>query len=161
MVVRYKKLGPALLACAVLNVTACAHQEIGNSALPGNEPQIAVHADDIQWKPCPPALPEGCELVVLEGDPRRLDLFTVRFRLSDAFVMRPHTHPRHERVTILDGQVRVAFGMDARRETAKVFYPGDYYVNSRDAIHSVWIDKPTILQITGVGPWEANFVTTP
>ncbi len=88
-------------------------------------------------------------------------MFTVRFRLSNEFVMRPHTHPKHERVTILDGQVHVAFGIHAERDDAKVFGPGDYYVNSRDVIHAVWIDKPTVVQITDVGPWEATFVTAP
>jgi len=100
-------------------------------------------------------------MAVLEGDPRAPELFTVRFSLDRGFVLRPHTHPKHERVTVLDGQVRVAFGAHAEHDNAKIFGPGDYYVNSRDEIHSVWIDKPTVVQITGVGPWEANFTTAP
>jgi len=31
----------------------------------------------------------------------------------------------------------------------------DYYVNARHAVHSVWIEGPTVIQITGIGPWKA------
>jgi quercetin dioxygenase-like cupin family protein len=120
--------------------------------------QHAVPADDMPWKACPPNLPPGCEIAVLEGDPRAPGLFTVRFRLSEDFVMPPHTHPRDERVTVLQGQMAVAFGASGRRDDAKEFGPGDYYVNARGAIHTVWASKSSEIQITGVGPWEAHFI---
>lgn len=149
------------LLVMLIGLSGCASQEIGNAPLPNNQQQIAVHATEINWKPCPPGLPPGCEMNVFEGNPKAPDLFTVRFRLQPGFTMKPHTHPKHERVTILSGQVSVAFGIDGTHEQAIVFHPGDYYVNSKGVIHSVWIDKPTIMQITGVGPWEAHFVTEP
>ena len=108
--------------------------------------------------PCPENLPPGCEVAVLEGSPRTPNLFTVRFRLGADFVMPPHTHPNHERVTVLSGQMSVAFGVEAKREDAKRFGPGDYYVNARGAVHSVWVDELSELQVTGFGPWEAHFV---
>ena len=144
-----------------LMLGACAPHQIGVMDFPQGEVQHVVRAEAIAWQPCPPGLPEGCEIAILEGHPKQADLFTVRFRLSEKFEMRPHTHPKDERVTILDGQVRVAFGEDARRQDAALFNAGDYYVNSRDAVHSVWIDKPAIIQITGIGPWQANFVSVP
>ena len=67
-----------------------------------------------------------------------------------------HTHPKDERVTLLSGKVAVAFGKDATREDANEFGPGDYYVNARGAVHTVWIEGPTVLQVTGVGPWEVH-----
>ena len=39
------------------------------------------------------------------------------------------------------------------------FGPGDYYVNARHAVHQVWIEGPTVLQITGIGPWKAVPIT--
>ncbi len=155
-----KAQGLSLLLTSVL-LTGCASQQIGDAPLPDNRQQIAVHADAIVWKPCPPGLPPGCEMNVFEGNPKAPDLFTVRFRLQPGFTMKPHTHPKHERVTVLSGQVSVAFGIEGTHDTATVFSAGDYYVNSKGVIHSVWIDKPTIMQITGVGPWQAHFVTEP
>jgi hypothetical protein len=85
-------------------------------------------------------------------------LFTVRFKVDGSFFMPAHWHPKDERVTILQGKAYVAFGEDGTRESAKGFGPGDYYVNAREAIHKVWADDNTIIQITGIGPWEAHFI---
>ena len=120
--------------------------------------QHAVKSTDIVWRPCPQNLPAGCEIAVLEGDPQSEGLFTIRFRLPTGFVVPPHTHPAEERVTLLSGQLSVAFGADATHAKAATFGPGDYYVNARNAIHTVWTDEDSELQITGVGPWQANFV---
>ena len=134
---------------------ASAGQEIGVMQFPGGEVQHVVRADSTPWKLCPPTLPAGCEMAVLEGDPQGEDLFTVRFRASGTFVMPPHWHPKDERVTIISGTAAVAFGADSERKNATEFGPGDYYVNARHAVHVVWIEGPTVLQITGIGPWKA------
>lgn len=145
------------LACMQL-IVGCAQSPVGEMKFPEGTVQHVVHAQDIQWNPCPPHLPTGCEIAVLEGNPQSPDLFSVRFRLSEGFVMPPHTHPNDERVTVIGGKVSVAFGLEGSRENAKQFGPGDYYVNARDAIHTVWADTTSIVQITGIGPWEADFV---
>jgi hypothetical protein len=87
-------------------------------------------------------------MVVLEGDPRKDMLFTARFRTGSEFEMAPHWHPRNERVTILEGKVGVGFGDEIDREN----------VNQKGAHHFVLADGPTVLQITGIGPWKANFL---
>lgn len=156
-----KKISFGLISAVILVTTGYAQSPVGEMKFPEGTVQHVVLAEDIQWKPCPPNLPQGCEIAVLEGSPRSTDLFTVRFRTGKGFVMPPHSHPKDERVTVLQGKVYVAFGMDATRENAKQFGPGDYYVNARDAIHTVWADSNSIPQITGIGPWEANFVESP
>jgi quercetin dioxygenase-like cupin family protein len=125
---------------------------------PEGEVQHVVKANDIQWTPCPAHLPPGCAITVLEGSPKAPDMFTARFQLDAGFYMAPHTHPKDERVTIISGQVAVAFGADATHEDATVFGPGDYYVNKRGEIHQVWVDSSSVLQITGIGPWKADFI---
>jgi hypothetical protein len=130
-------------------------EEIGVMQFPEGEVQHVVRADSTPWQPCPPTLPPGCEMAVLEGNPQGEDLFTVRFQATDVFVMPPHWHPKDERVTIISGKAGVAFGDESTREEATWFGPGDYYVNARHAVHSVWIEGPTVLQITGIGPWKA------
>jgi len=142
---------------SVFFLLGCAHKEIGVMKFPQGEVQHVVRAEKINWKDCPPNLPNACEIAVLEGSPKSADLFTVRFKLGKTFLMPAHTHPKDERVTILSGKVAVAFGKEAKRKDAKVFGPGDYYVNSRGAIHTVWGVEDSILQITGIGPWEADF----
>lgn len=152
-------MNPIFLTLAgVLLVAGCTDAPIGEMKFPEGTVQHVVHADDIKWNPCPPHLPSGCEIVVLEGDPKGNDLFSVRFRIREGFVMPPHTHPKDERVTVIDGKVSVAFGPDGSRESAKQFGPGDYYINAREAVHTVWAETTSIIQITGIGPWEADFI---
>lgn len=124
----------------------------------GGETQLRALASEIEWGPCPPSLPKGCEMAVLEGDPRKEMLFTARFHTTGEFVMRPHWHPRNERVTILEGKVGVGFADAIDRENVTWFGPGDYYVNAEGAHHFVLADEPAVIQITGIGPWKANFL---
>ncbi|MGB5394570.1 MAG: cupin domain-containing protein [Lutimonas sp.] len=148
----------SILFIALL-ISACTKTSpVGEMKFPDGIVQHVVLAKDIQWKPCPPNMPEGCEMYVLEGSPKNNDLFTIRFKVGGEFYMPPHTHPKDERVTILQGNAYVAFGKDAMKKDAKKFGPGDYYVNARNEIHSVWADSETIIQITGIGPWEAHFI---
>lgn len=149
---------PAAPLALVLLVAGCAQSRIGEFDFAEGVVQHAVPASEIAWKACPPHLPAGCEVAVLEGDPQGTGMFTVRFRLTDDFVMPPHTHPKDERVTVLKGRVAVGFGIGATRADAREFGPGDYYVNSRGAVHTVWADRFSEIQITGIGPWGADFV---
>ena len=139
--------------------TAWAGPEMGLMQFPKGEVQHVVRADSTPWEPCPPTLPLGCEMAVLDGDPQSEDLFTVRFHAEGTFLMPPHWHPKDERVTIISGSAAVAFGVDSERADATEFGPGDYYVNARHAVHTVWIEGPTVLQITGIGPWKAVPIT--
>jgi len=141
-----------------LFMSGCEQSRVGEFDFPEGKLQHVVHSDEIQWRPCPPNLPSGCEIAVLEGNPQGPGLFTVRFRVNDEFVMPPHTHPKDERVTVISGRVSVAFAAIGSDEDAKQFGPGDYYVNARGAVHSVWVDELSEIQITGIGPWEVHFV---
>ena len=155
-----KKYIPSRLIPFVLIAFLCnmLQAQVGEMKFADGELQHVVLANDIQWMPCPPNLPSGCQMAVLEGSPQKNDLFTVRFNVVDGMVMPPHTHPKDERVTILKGKAAVAFGEKAGREDAREFGPGDYYVNARGAVHSVWLEAGTVLQITGIGPWEVDYV---
>jgi hypothetical protein len=51
-------------------------------------------------------------------------------------------------------------GCAASQTTPSYPGPGDYYVNAKDAHHFVLTDGPAVLQITGIGPWKANFLET-
>ncbi|HMB93798.1 MAG TPA: hypothetical protein VKP65_23295 [Rhodothermales bacterium] len=61
--------------------------QFGIMDFPEGAVQHAVLSKDVPWRPCPPTLPTGCEMAVLEGNPQRADLFTVRFRTGAGFVM--------------------------------------------------------------------------
>jgi hypothetical protein len=147
-----------LLAGCGASSSSCPEASAIEAALPEGRTQLTAHADEIAWMSCPPTLPAGCEMAVLEGDPKREALFTVRFRIKAELEMKPHWHPRNERVTILEGRVGVGFGDVIDRQRVIWFGPGDYYVNAEEAHHFVLTDGPAELQITGIGPWEVRYL---
>lgn len=148
----------ALSFLALAAASSAQAQEIGVAKFAPGQVQHVVLNDKVQWKPCPPTLPKNCEMAILEGHPKQPDIFTIRFHSPADFYMPPHTHPKDERVTMLKGKAAVAFGANATRKDAKEFGPGDFYINARDTVHKVWLEKGTVLQITGIGPWKADFV---
>jgi quercetin dioxygenase-like cupin family protein len=147
-----------LTIAGYLLFAGCSQSQPEDFNFPDGTVQHVVKANEIEWAPCPPNLPSGCEIALLDGSPQSTGLFTVRFRATKDFMMPPHTHPKDERVTVLEGRMLVSFGIDGTRENAKQFGPGDYYINARNEIHKVWADTLSIIQISGIGPWESHFV---
>lgn len=87
------------------------------------EPAIARSAadPDLQWMPCPPVFPAGCEVAVLWGNPGagRSDIF-LRAPGNYRFPAHYHTSPEH--MILVSGQLRVNYaGQDP-----VILEPGNY-----------------------------------
>lgn len=120
---------------------------------PEGTDQIARRATELEWGPCPVQISKDCRMAVLEGNPKEPALFTLRFKSKSPFELPVHRHPRHERVTVLEGSIYVAFGETFDAKKGHEFSAGDYYVNRAGAAHTVWTTGPVTGQITGFGPW--------
>jgi quercetin dioxygenase-like cupin family protein len=90
---------------------------------------IGITPDAVVWKDGPPPLPAGARLA-------------------------PHWHPRDERVTILSGAAELGFGATADRKATKRYDAGSFYVNPPRTMHYLYFPEETVMQMTGVGPWE-------
>lgn len=152
-----------ICSCAVMLMTIAAAVPADEThsleaALPVGVDQAVTRVDTIAWGPCPPGplAGEGCGMAVLEGDPGAEQLFTFRVRITRPFVLPAHTHPRNERVTVIEGAVNVGFGSTVDKDASSRFEAGDFYVNRAGAVHFVWSDEPVTLQLTGIGPWAIH-----
>jgi hypothetical protein len=119
---------------------------------------IAIAPDAIKWAAGPPTLPAGAKAAVLEGDPTKPGIFTLRLQLPANYVIPPHRHPEAERVTVLTGSVHVGFGEKLDRKDSTRFRAGSFYVNPAKAAHFVWTKERATLQITAVGPWQLLYL---
>ena len=119
---------------------------------------IQIKVEDIVWGKASPLLPPNTWAAVLEGDPKAEGLFTLRLRVPGGARLPPHWHPRHERVTVLEGAVGVGFGDRYDEAAMKVFPAGSYYVNPPRVHHFVGFPVDSIIQITAMGPWELHLV---
>ena len=117
-----------------------------------------IQITEVVWRDAPAPLPAGAKMAVLEGDPRKEGLFTMRLKLPAGARIMPHFHPRSERVTVLWGEVRLGFGDAYDVRKTKLFPAGSYYVNPPDRHHYLFFPRATVLQLTGEGPWELKYV---
>src|SRR5262245_27975614 len=112
----------------------------------------------IQWKDGPPSLPPGAKIAILEGDPAKEGMFVVRVRVPDGYHIPAHTHPKPERVTVIQGTFKLAMGDNPKREAAHTLPAGAYGMWPPGMVHAVWIEGETIAQFHGMGPWAINYV---
>jgi hypothetical protein len=54
--------------------------------------------------------PPGAKMAVLEGDPTKEGIFTMRLLLPDGYGVAPHWHPKVERLTIISGTLNLGTG---------------------------------------------------
>ena len=150
-------INPQLIIAAAALTAACATPQLDAKNFEPDQKQIVVRAESPNYRPCPPRVSIECEMAVLEGNPGEEGLFTIRMRTDKPFVVRPHSHPSSERVTVLQGAINVGFGEEMDKNSGKRLVQGDYYVNKQGENHFVWSDEPVEIQITGLGPWELHF----
>ena len=113
---------------------------------------------EIQWKDGPPSLPPGAKIAVLEGDPTKEGMFVMRVRVPEGFHIPAHTHPKPERVTVIQGTFKLAMGDNPQKADARILPAGTYGVWPPGMVHAVWIEGDTIVQFHGMGPWVINYV---
>jgi quercetin dioxygenase-like cupin family protein len=135
------------ILCAVLLATS----------LLADEP-IAFSAQSIVWTDAPATLPAGSKIAVLEGNPRDEGMFTMRVRVPAGTSLAPHWHPRHERVTILSGAAELGFGSTADATRTIRYGAGSFYVNPPRRTHFLFFPEETVMQMTGIGPWEIHTI---
>jgi quercetin dioxygenase-like cupin family protein len=119
---------------------------------------VPIQVTAPNWMDAPPSMPKGAKIAVLEGTPQKEGMFTIRVRIPAGSVIAPHTHPRPERVTVLSGRVRVAFGAKVDGTSGTLFSAGGFYVNPPNDPHYVVIEEESVLQLTCEGPWALEYV---
>lgn len=114
--------------------------------------------DKIQWKDGPASFEKGAQIAVLEGDPAKEGPFVMRLKLPDGFHIRPHTHPKVERVTVIAGTFLLAMGEKLERANATPLKAGSYGFWPAGMKHTAWAQGETVVQVHGIGPWSIVYV---
>jgi hypothetical protein len=112
----------------------------------------------IKWKEGPASLSAGAKFAVLEGDPAKEGLFTMRLWLPDGFKIQPHWHTKVEHVTVISGSFNIGMG-DKFNQTATQEMPaGTFGFWPPEMRHFAWAKGDTVLQLHGTGPWTITYV---
>jgi len=145
----------AMLAAAV----ACAPAVTTTTTVP-----VAVAVTPVvlppgaQWGGGPPFLPAGVRLAVLDGDPGKEGIFTVRLWMPNDYRVPPHTHPAFEHVTIVSGVLHLGMGNTFTMNGADELRQGAFRAIGPNMPHFVHAAGETVVQIHGMGPFSIKYV---
>jgi quercetin dioxygenase-like cupin family protein len=118
----------AKLSCSMVIASLCLA-----SPVEAAESTVTWTADDagLQWGPCPPFLPAGCQIAVLNGDPGKpnADVF---FKVPARSRLPAHWHASAERMVLVAGELRVTY----EGQKPAVLKPGSYAYGPAKAKHS-------------------------
>ena len=169
------RCGSVLAAMAMMFLAACSSSGERGEAMMGQDsptgpwgygserqPFETNPPGEIVWKPGPASLPAGAQMAVLEGDPTKEGPFVFRVKVPDGFLIKPHTHPRAERVTVIQGTFHIAMH-DTVEESQQ---PGNYETMPAGSYgywparmpHVAWVTGETIAQFHGYGPWVIEYL---
>jgi quercetin dioxygenase-like cupin family protein len=125
-------------------------------------PAVAqVHsAAAVKWGPGPAFLPRGARLAVMQGDPGKSGLFTIRLRLPNGYTVKSHFHPTDEQITVLSGAFTVGMGDTLKMRGTKPLTAGGFMTVPQDAHHWARARGLTVLQIHGDGPFVITYVNS-
>lgn len=113
---------------------------------------------DIPWTTGPATLRPGARMAVLEGDPTRDGVFTMRLWLPHGFEVHPHWHSQVEHVTILSGVLHFGVGERFDRAATRPMPAGSFGYWPIGMRHFAWAEGETVLQLHGRGPWTVTYV---
>lgn len=67
-----------------------------------------INDKNTSWGPCPEIFPKGCEIGVLQGDPKNknTDIF---FRVPGKYDIPPHSHTSAEHMILVSGRMEVKY----------------------------------------------------
>jgi hypothetical protein len=114
--------------------------------------------DSVEFKAGPPSLAAGAKFAVLEGDPAKEGLFTMRLWLPDGFQIKPHWHPAVEHITVVSGTFNLGMGDTLDTAKSKPMPAGTFGFLAPKMNHFAWAKGDTVIQLHGVGPWQINYL---
>jgi quercetin dioxygenase-like cupin family protein len=112
----------------------------------------------VKWGPAPPFFPAGARFAVLQGDPGRAGVYTVRLSMPPGYVIRPHFHPTDEHVTVLSGTLILGMGDSIRTKGATALTSGGFITAAGQAHHFAMARGRTVVQVHGEGPFAITYV---
>ncbi len=112
----------------------------------------------VKWNTAPPSLPPNVKISLIAGDPALAGPFTLRLRVPANTVLAPHTHAKLESVTVLSGKIYHEVGEKLDKAKGSLLVTGGFVSLPAEMAHSLWTTATTVIQVTGVGPFDLHYI---
>jgi len=101
----------------------------------------------------------GIKTRVLKGNPDQAGLYTIQLTVPANTRIKAHTHKDDRVATVISGSWSIGYGTRFDEKKLKILPPGSFYIEPPDAAHFARTGKePVVVQITGYGPTDTNYV---
>ena len=121
-------------------------------------PALRAQAPALAWGPAPAVFAPGAKMAVLQGDPSKSALYTVRLDMPDGYRIAPHWHPIDELVTVISGTFVVGLGDSVNTAREMTLAAGAYVIATANMHHYAIARGHTIVQVHGMGPFALTYV---
>jgi quercetin dioxygenase-like cupin family protein len=119
---------------------------------------VQAQAPAINWGPAPAIFPAGARMAVLQGDPGKPGLFTVRLELPDGYKVAAHTHPTEEELTVISGTFLLGMGDKLDAAAARKLPAGAFASVEANMHHYALAKGKTVVQVHAMGPFVLTYV---
>ncbi len=119
---------------------------------------VILNPADMKWGDAPAVFPPGAKMAVLQGDPSKGGVYTVRLRVKDGYKIAPHWHPTTENLTVISGTFNLATGDKFDESATTAMVPGAFGSMPAKMHHYAWCKGDTEVQVHGVGPFKLIYV---
>jgi quercetin dioxygenase-like cupin family protein len=125
---------------------------------PAGAQHLVTQGDRLDWKPGPPFMPPGLQMVVLVGDPSKDAPYILRFKFPAGYKVPAHTHPGDENATVISGAFYIGMGPKLDERKGEMLKAGGLLHMPKGMQHYAWTTEETILQVHGIGPASITYV---
>ena len=147
---------PLLLFTAVfLSYTATAQPSSASTM--NHSDHSFINAKDLKWMDGPPGLPPGAKFTVLDGDPSKEGLFTIRAVLPANYKIPAHWHPSTENVTVLEGTFYMGMGEKLDETKATALTAGGFTALPGKMGHFAFTKDGATIQVHAMGPFAITY----
>ena len=135
----------SLIALVVLSLSTVSTRAIAQGAAP-------------KFGPAPAVFPAGAKMAVMQGDPGKTELFTVRLDFPAGYTIPAHFHPTDEHITVIHGALQVGMGDKFDAKHMMTVGTGGFATAPAKMNHYTRAKGHTIVQIHAMGPFAMTYV---
>lgn len=114
----------------------------------------------VKWGPAPAVFPAGAKMAVMQGDPSKAQLFTVRLDMPKGYTIAPHFHPTDEHITVISGKFEVGMGDKVDPKKVMTLNAGGFASAPAHSHHYAIAKTHTVVQVHAMGPFQLTYVNS-
>ena len=144
-----------LFLAAIISYAAIAQPNSGTPM--SHSDHTLVNSKDLKWMDGPPGLPAGAKFAVLNGDPSKEGLFTIRATMPAGYKIPAHWHPTTESVTVIEGTLYIGMGEKLDESKATALTAGGFAALPGKSGHFAFSKDGVTIQVHAMGPFAITY----